>query len=258
MRVRGLPGVTADDARRAPAATGRDPSTIWCSASSGPTARTGCGSPTSPSTAPARAGSTSPSCSTCSAAGSWAGRSPITCAPSSSSTRCEMASWRRRPRPARSLHSDHGVQLHAAGCSATGSARPACSARWARVGDCFDNAVAESFFATLQSELLDRPTWPTRGRARPRDVRVDRSLLQPHPPPLHPRLPQPRRLRDPAPPEDSAGPPPRPQHDPSPPNPTVRADRGHFSLWRCRSELRAICMGVLSAWRLAGGRGRLL
>ena len=30
------------------------------------------------------------------------------------------------------------------------------------VGDALDNAVAESFFATLQTELLDRGPWPTR------------------------------------------------------------------------------------------------
>lgn len=30
------------------------------------------------------------------------------------------------------------------------------------VGDCYDNAAAESFFATLQTELLDRRSWPTR------------------------------------------------------------------------------------------------
>jgi transposase InsO family protein len=30
------------------------------------------------------------------------------------------------------------------------------------IGDCFDNSVAESFFATRQTELLDRSTWPTR------------------------------------------------------------------------------------------------
>jgi transposase InsO family protein len=30
------------------------------------------------------------------------------------------------------------------------------------VGDAFDNAVAESFFATLQTELLDRGHWSTR------------------------------------------------------------------------------------------------
>jgi putative transposase len=29
-------------------------------------------------------------------------------------------------------------------------------------GDCFDNAVAESFFATLKKELVHRQTWPTR------------------------------------------------------------------------------------------------
>ena len=30
------------------------------------------------------------------------------------------------------------------------------------IGDCFDNGLAESFFATLQTELLDRHTWVTR------------------------------------------------------------------------------------------------
>ena len=30
------------------------------------------------------------------------------------------------------------------------------------IGDCFDNSVAESFFATLQTELLDRQAWATR------------------------------------------------------------------------------------------------
>jgi putative transposase len=29
-------------------------------------------------------------------------------------------------------------------------------------GDCFDNAVAESFFATLKKELVRRRSWPTR------------------------------------------------------------------------------------------------
>ena len=29
-------------------------------------------------------------------------------------------------------------------------------------GDCYDNAVAESFFATLKKELVRRRTWPTR------------------------------------------------------------------------------------------------
>ena len=35
-----------------------------------------------------------------------------------------------------------------------------------RVANCWDNAVAESFFATLKGELLDRQVWPTRAAAR--------------------------------------------------------------------------------------------
>ena len=34
------------------------------------------------------------------------------------------------------------------------------------VGDAYDNAVAESFWATLQTELLDRQTWATRSQLR--------------------------------------------------------------------------------------------
>ena len=30
------------------------------------------------------------------------------------------------------------------------------------IGDCFDNSVAESFFGTLQLELLDEQRWSTR------------------------------------------------------------------------------------------------
>ena len=66
----------------------------------------------------------------------------------------------RRPTPGAIHHSDHGAQdvswafghrLREAGLlGSMGS-----------VGDCFDS-VAESFFATLQTELLDRSTWATR------------------------------------------------------------------------------------------------
>ncbi len=34
------------------------------------------------------------------------------------------------------------------------------------VGDAYDNAVAESFFATLKVELLYRQDWPTHASAR--------------------------------------------------------------------------------------------
>ena len=46
--------------------------------------------------------------------------------------------------------------------SARRPATPASQSRWARRGDCFDNAVAESFFATLKKELVRRRSWPDR------------------------------------------------------------------------------------------------
>ena len=33
-----------------------------------------------------------------------------------------------------------------------------------RTGICFDNSVAESFFATIKRELIDTRPWPTRPR----------------------------------------------------------------------------------------------
>jgi putative transposase len=35
-----------------------------------------------------------------------------------------------------------------------------------RPANCWDNAMAESFFATLKTELVDRQVWPTRAAAR--------------------------------------------------------------------------------------------
>ena len=33
-------------------------------------------------------------------------------------------------------------------------------------GDAYDNAMAESFFASLETELIDRTSWRTRAEAR--------------------------------------------------------------------------------------------
>jgi putative transposase len=72
----------------------------------------------------------------------------------------EMARLRRQP-DGTTVHSDHGSQycswvfgqrLRAAGLMGS----------MGTVGDALDNAVAESFFASLQCELLDRRHWPTR------------------------------------------------------------------------------------------------
>jgi putative transposase len=35
-----------------------------------------------------------------------------------------------------------------------------------RTGQCWDNALAESFFASLKGELIDLQAWPTRSAAR--------------------------------------------------------------------------------------------
>jgi len=61
-------------------------------------------------------------------------------------------------------HSDRGTQYTSLEYGALLAARGIrCS--MSRPGDCWDNAVAESFFATLKRELLQRTTWPTRAAA---------------------------------------------------------------------------------------------
>ena len=73
----------------------------------------------------------------------------------------EMAVARRRPAPGLIHHSDQGSQYVSLAFGQ--SARDAGIARsMGSKGDCYDNAVAESFFATLKKELVHRRSWPTR------------------------------------------------------------------------------------------------
>jgi len=78
----------------------------------------------------------------------------------------DMATWRRRPPQGAIAHSDHGSNY----CSwvfGQRLRRAGLLGSMGTVGDALDNAVAESFFASLQCELLDRHHWPTRaGLAR--------------------------------------------------------------------------------------------
>ncbi len=73
----------------------------------------------------------------------------------------QMAVGRRRPDPGLIHHSDQGSQYVSLGfglaCTRAGISRSMGS-----VGDCYDNAVAETFFATLKKELVHRRSWPTR------------------------------------------------------------------------------------------------
>lgn len=71
----------------------------------------------------------------------------------------------RRPRAKVIFHSDRGCQYT--------SAQFACVARElgvtlsvGRTGQCWDNALAESFFATIKGELLDHRSWRSHAAAR--------------------------------------------------------------------------------------------
>jgi len=73
----------------------------------------------------------------------------------------KMALARRRPDPGLVHHSDQGSQYVSLGFGqAAHDAGIALS--MGSTGDAYDNAVAESFFATLKKELVHRRSWPTR------------------------------------------------------------------------------------------------
>jgi transposase InsO family protein len=72
-----------------------------------------------------------------------------------------MAVWNRQPNPGLIHHSDHGAQYTSLVMGRT-LREAGILGSMGTVGDALDNAVAESFFATLQTELLNRHTWSTR------------------------------------------------------------------------------------------------
>lgn len=76
-----------------------------------------------------------------------------------------MALASRRPPPGLLHHSDRGVQ-YACAEYRTLLASHDMTVSMSRVGDCWDNAVAESFFATLEAELIARHDWHSHTEAR--------------------------------------------------------------------------------------------
>ena len=76
-----------------------------------------------------------------------------------------MALRTRRPEPGLLHHSDRGVQ-YAGGDYQTQLRENGIVCSMSRKGDCWDNAVAESFFSTLKAELLHRTDYVTRSQAR--------------------------------------------------------------------------------------------
>jgi putative transposase len=76
-----------------------------------------------------------------------------------------MALAKRRPEPGLIWHSDQGSQFVSLAFGQ--QARTAGIAQsMGSKGDCFDNAVAESFFATLKKELIHRRSWPSKAELR--------------------------------------------------------------------------------------------
>ena len=90
----------------------------------------------------------------------------------------EMALWNRHPGSV-IHHSDQGCQYtsYAFGtrCRETG-VKPSMGS----VGDCFDNAMCESFFATLECGLIARRAWKARAQARQDVFRFIEGWYNPH------------------------------------------------------------------------------
>lgn len=62
-------------------------------------------------------------------------------------------------------HSDRGIQ-YASGRYRAVLASRGITCSMSRKGDCWDNAVVESFFGTLETELVPDDGWTTRAEAR--------------------------------------------------------------------------------------------
>ena len=76
-----------------------------------------------------------------------------------------MAIWRRGHCEEVIVHSDQG-STYASGDYQTLLADNSLLCSMSRKGECHDNAVAESFFSTLKTELIDDEDYPTRQQAK--------------------------------------------------------------------------------------------
>jgi putative transposase len=93
----------------------------------------------------------------------WAMREDMTAALALEALRTALAA--RRPAPGLLHHSDRGVQ-YACGAYRQLLEANGLRASMSRKGNCWDNAVAESFFATLEWELIARRDWRNPDEAR--------------------------------------------------------------------------------------------
>lgn len=77
----------------------------------------------------------------------------------------EMALTRRKPAAGLLHHSDRGSQYTSQGYL-TLLKEAEVQVSMSRKGDCYDNALMESFFGTLKEECVERQTYQTRAEAR--------------------------------------------------------------------------------------------
>jgi putative transposase len=77
----------------------------------------------------------------------------------------QMALAQRRPDPGLIWHSDQGSQFVSLAFGQQARAAGIAQSMGSR-GDCYDNAVAESFFATLKKELVHGRSWPSKAELR--------------------------------------------------------------------------------------------
>ena len=77
----------------------------------------------------------------------------------------QMAVMTRRPAPGLIVHSDRGIQ-YASWRYRRFLKSNGFQGSMSRRGDCWDNAAAESLFATLKTELVHRLAFQTRAEAR--------------------------------------------------------------------------------------------
>jgi putative transposase len=73
----------------------------------------------------------------------------------------QMALARRRPGPGLIHHSDQGSQ-YVSLAFGRAARRAGIAISMGSRGDAYDNAVAETFFAPLKKELVNRRAWPSR------------------------------------------------------------------------------------------------
>ena len=211
-------------------------------ARSWPRRRTGCGSPTSPTSEPGRAGCTS--------------------SPSRTSTRRRIVGWamadhmrtelvtdalqmalaQRRPAPGLIWHSDQGSQFVSPRLRSAGPRRrhrpidgqPRRLLRQRRRRELLRHA---------QEGTHPRPLLADQGRTAHRGLRVHRGLLQPPPPALHARVPLPAASSRRSPSHNHRG----SRQSPKPP---LSTEAGELQSSSCSSEAHAT---AAAAWRSTVG-----